>query len=110
MGDTENVNKSEAADVDVTVEGEEKAKRKLQRKPLWLCIPTAYEVIPTEGVPLVDAPRKPVSYSITQCHTKAEIQAALTAAQIDVTNSHHVLLFRALPVPLQLQSQVLIKW
>ena len=91
-------------------EGGEKPKKKINRKPLWLLIPTAFETVPVDGVPQSELPRKPASYKVVQCHGKKDVQDALREARIDATNAEHVLLLRAAPTPLQLQSQLVIKW
>ena len=91
--------------------GEEKPnKKKGRRRPLWLLIPLSYATVPVDGKPQAEWGRSPASYRLVRCTSKKEIQDALTAAQIDVTNAEHVLLLRADPTPLQLQNQVIIKW
>lgn len=90
-------------------EKEPKPKRVVRRKPLWLCIPVAYETgIDENGNEFSE----PMHFEIRQCHSKADVQALLEKRQLDSTNLNydHVKIFRAEPLPLKLTTQVLIKF
>lgn len=90
-------------------EKEPKPKRVVRRKPLWLCLPVAYETGINENGNEVTEPKR---FEIHQCHSKADIQAILEKRQLDSTNLNydHVKIFRADPLPLKLTTQVLIKF
>ncbi len=86
-----------------------KPKRVVRRKPLWLCLPVAYDHGIDENGNEFSVPRQ---FEIHQCHSKADVQTLLELRQLDSTNLNydHVKIFRADPLPLKLTTQVLIKF
>lgn len=90
-------------------EKEQKPKRVVKRKPLWLCLPIAYDVGIDENGNEISEPKQ---FEIHRCQSKADVQALLEQRQLDSTNLNydHVKIFRADPLPLKLTTQVLIKF
>jgi hypothetical protein len=89
-----------------STDNSEKPKKKVRRKPLWLLIPSDFVTLVSGD----STEEKPDRYRLVECHSKKQIQVALTDAGIDATNYQHVRLLRADPTPLQIQSQTIIKW
>lgn len=100
--------KTESSEAEKTAT-EEKPKRVVRRRSLWLCLPVTYETIAgDEGEEIIE----PKTYEIWECRTKADLVKILHQKQIDTTNLNpsHAMVFRADALPLKLTTQVSIKF
>lgn len=87
----------------------DKPKRVVKRKPLWLAVPVEYgDIVQDDG----EITRAPTRYELYECVNKGEVIKVITKLGLDPTNLNpeHVKVFRADPIPLQLSTQVTIKF
>lgn len=100
----------EAESTETAAEGE--AKSTQRRKPIWVCVPVAWEEIAdvNDAGDLV-AVKQPTAYSITQCEPKKKVVLACLAQKgIDITNIDTVIMFRADPMDFTPNNQLDIRW
>lgn len=76
----------------------EPPKKKIQRKPVWVCVPLE--------------PEDPLSssYEVTRCENVKAIRAVLARHEIDVRNIENVLMFRANPIEFKIDMQYKIRF
>jgi len=91
---------------------ESEAKRKVERKPFWVCVPTAFEEIAEEDEEgNMISSTVPTAYSVTRCEGKKKsVESLLAHYDFDVANIESVLVFRGDPLPMKAQRQIIIRW
>lgn len=77
-----------------TPAGEEKPKKKIRRKPIWVCIPVDFEEVDH----LDEVAERPTAYAIKRCQKYKEIRAFLAKHEVDIRKIDQVLMFRANPM------------
>jgi hypothetical protein len=93
----------------------EKKKKRPRRKSVWVCIPMEWDEIAQQDPETGDlkAVRQPVSYSVTECPggegQKKAVLAVLSRHHVDPTNFEGVLMFRADPIPFQIDQQLILR-
>jgi len=90
----------------------EPEKKKVRRKPIWVCVPVEFEEIAEEDDEgnLVSV-RQPTKYAIERCEPKKkEVLAVLKRYEIDILNIDTVLMFRADPLKFDVENQLNIRW
>lgn len=85
----------------------EKPKRQVRRKPLWLMIPAGQRTVEAAGVSKVE-----VLYTMEQFTSVVELRKSLEAREMDQTNAKGILLFRAdaIPVETKMKAQIVFKF
>lgn len=94
---------------------EEKPKRTVMRKPLYVLVPTGYEeevVAPVDDEANVTTLKRPVGYKLLgKVETKKQVSELLSQAGLDVTNGvEDVIVLRANPLPIKVSTQVLVRF
>lgn len=104
--------KGEASAASAAAPAADKPKRKIVRKPLYVCIPSEYETvaITEEETARTREEKVAKSYVIEKCTGKPEVRKALERHDVDPTNFKDVLIFRANPIEIGISKQIVLRF